>query len=273
MAHLWVNPPSTPIPLAGRTVRFAVGTPDAASTNSWRVWTHRNDAYIACRDNFREFKVSLHASGKWRLGVTATAIEECPDLLAEGVDRAWHKWAPDLSDPTRAFIAFQLLVPEEGLYLTNEQRGDWPPSVVFIETLKAADQVTIVSVVVAPSKAHLQAEGALLAVLPLGAHRTVQIFGSYQSDEYIRPMLLTGYAEARRKIGQVLPETGTIILQGIRPEGIPWLSALPARFERSSFRACKEFCVCEPYDGSRGGRDVWHARSTTTGLTGTFWTG
>ena len=69
---------------------------------------------------------------------------------------------------------------------------------------------------------------ALLAVLPLGAHRTVQVFGSYLSDEYIRPMLLTGHEKARRFNGQVLPKTGVIMLIGIRPEGIPWLSALPA---------------------------------------------
>jgi hypothetical protein len=37
--------------------------------------------------------------------------------------------------------------------------------------------------------------------------------------------------------------------------------------------ACKEFCVCEPYDGSHEGRGVWPARSTTTGSTGSFWTG
>jgi hypothetical protein len=232
VVHLWVNPPTTPTPLTGRAVRFAVGTPDAASTNSWRVWTSRDDAYIACRDNFREFKISLHASGKWRLGFTSTAIKERPDLIATGGDRAWHKWTPDLSDPTRAIIAFQLLVPAEGLYLTKAQRGDWPPSVVFVEPLEAANHVTIVSVVVVPGKEHLQAKG-LLAVLPLGVHRTVQVFGSYQSDEHIRPMLLTGHEKARRLNGQVLPKTGVIMLIGIRPERIPWLSALPAGLEHS----------------------------------------
>jgi len=228
VVHLWVNPPSTPTPLTCRAVRFAVGTPDAASTNSWRVWTRRDDAYIACRDNFREFKVSLHASGKWRLGFTSTAIEVRPDLIATGSDRAWHKWTPDFSDPTRPIIAFQLLVPTEGLYLTRDQRGAWPTSVVFVEPLGVANHVTIVSVVVVPGKEHLQDKGALLAVLPLGAHRTVQAFVSYQSDEYIRPMLLTGHEKARRFNGQVLPKTGVIMLIGIRPEGIPWLSALPA---------------------------------------------
>ena len=38
-------------------------------------------------------------------------------------------------------------------------------------------------------------------------------------------------------------------------------------------RICGEFCLCEPYDRSWGGRDVWRASSRKTVLTGTFWTG
>jgi hypothetical protein len=42
---------------------------DGMSSNSWRFWTEpAGDAYLACRDNFKEGKLSLHTSGRWRMG-------------------------------------------------------------------------------------------------------------------------------------------------------------------------------------------------------------
>ncbi len=35
--------------------------------------------------------------------------------------------------------------------------------------------------------------------------------------------------------------------------------------------ACKEFCVCEPYDELLERRDVWQGRKTT-GFRGSYWT-
>ncbi len=38
----------------------------------------------ACRDNFKEAKVSLHTSGKWRMGFTIEALGQEPELSATG---------------------------------------------------------------------------------------------------------------------------------------------------------------------------------------------
>ena len=67
--HLWVNPPETPLPLIQSPLRVAVGTPTGPSTHSWRVWVQDQDVYVKCRDNLRELKVSLHASGIWAGGI------------------------------------------------------------------------------------------------------------------------------------------------------------------------------------------------------------
>jgi hypothetical protein len=80
-------------PVRGRKSRFAVDTPEGMCSNSWAVSTSgRGDVYIMGRDNFRESKVSLHQSGRWRLAETDRAASESPDLVAPGRDRAAFKW-------------------------------------------------------------------------------------------------------------------------------------------------------------------------------------
>jgi hypothetical protein len=70
-----------------------VAAANGMSSNSWRFWTERTgDAYLACRDNFKEAKVSLHTSGRWRMGWDANAVAKNPALLDSGQDRAWEKW-------------------------------------------------------------------------------------------------------------------------------------------------------------------------------------
>jgi len=81
------------LPINDRPVRFAVGNPKGLTSNSWRVWAEKKcELYIACRDNFKETKVSLHASGRWRMGYTTEAIAKNPSLVSPGDDRAWEIW-------------------------------------------------------------------------------------------------------------------------------------------------------------------------------------
>ena len=49
------------------------------------------DVYIACRDNFRELKVSLHGR-RWRVGVTAEGAAATRHLRPSDADRAWMTW-------------------------------------------------------------------------------------------------------------------------------------------------------------------------------------
>lgn len=95
--HFWVNPPSTQLPVRRREIRFAVGVPNGASTNSWKLWVRRDEAYLACRDNFREFKLSLHASGIWGLAFTSEAVTRNSALQTPDEDRLIRRWTPDLT--------------------------------------------------------------------------------------------------------------------------------------------------------------------------------
>src|SRR4051812_6561064 len=81
------------LPVKHGPVRFAVGPPNGITSNSWNVTAAKNgNVYIICRDNFKEVKVSLHASGRWRMGFTEKAIKSNPKLLLPGQNRAWEVW-------------------------------------------------------------------------------------------------------------------------------------------------------------------------------------
>jgi len=61
--------------MTDRTIRFALGEASGLSSLSWRVWVSGADAYISCRDNYRVLKVSLHRSGRWRIGLTSAGAD------------------------------------------------------------------------------------------------------------------------------------------------------------------------------------------------------
>jgi hypothetical protein len=80
------------LPIRKGPVRFAVGPPNGLTSNSWKLWANRKgDVYIACRDNFKEAKVSLHASGRWRMGFAASALIKKVNLPPVQ-NRAWEVW-------------------------------------------------------------------------------------------------------------------------------------------------------------------------------------
>ena len=87
--HSILTPQGVMLPVKEPPVRFAVGpTKDGLTSNSWRMWTEKRgdvyDLYLKCRDNFREAKVSLHASGRWRMGFTEEAIKDNCKLPRQG---------------------------------------------------------------------------------------------------------------------------------------------------------------------------------------------
>ncbi|MDB4883276.1 MAG: hypothetical protein JWL95_2042 [Gemmatimonadetes bacterium] len=225
---VWCDPPTTELPLRAKSFRFAIGTPNGLSTNSWKVWVQRNDAYVACRDNFKEIKVSLHASGTWRLGFTEQAINDRPDLVPIGGDRAIQKWRPPLDQALVS--AFYLLAPPASLYLKPEQRRDWPRTVLFIEPETRGAEFVTVCVVVARTRAPVDivdgTRAVVLGVIPLGTDRSVQILATYEPAEPLAKLLVNGLAKVQQAYSAALPQESTIVLFGKRSDDIPWFCAL-----------------------------------------------
>jgi hypothetical protein len=146
------------LPLRNKPARFAVGDPAGASSNSWRVWKQKQDLYIACRDNFRETKVSLHASGRWRMGFTSEAIADAPHLLGDNQNRAWEIWdRPDETLPSTV-VAFHLIFATSELAVHPEQRAtaDWK-DVIFVEAAPTG-KVTVATLFITSATARLRHE-------------------------------------------------------------------------------------------------------------------
>jgi hypothetical protein len=122
------------IPVKRGPVRFAVGSPDGITSNSWKVLTHKGNVYVSCRDNFQEAKVSLHASGRWRMGFTETAVHKNVKLLSPGRNRAWQVWDRPPPSLPNTVIAFRLVFPTSELGIRLEQRAPskWK-DVIYIE--------------------------------------------------------------------------------------------------------------------------------------------
>lgn len=99
----------------GKPIRFVVMAPDGSRSSTWRVWTSRNhlDAYITCRAVARDWKVSLHESGRWQHGFVSLekAKRFHPTVQTRHVD-TWSK--PDEMAPGLQ-RAFTIVVPDTEL--------------------------------------------------------------------------------------------------------------------------------------------------------------
>lgn len=229
--HVWVNPPSTELPLRKREIRFSVGTPNGASTNSWRFWARGNDVYLACRDNFREMKLSLHASGSWRLAFTSEAVEQNPALRLPSGDRVISKWQPNL-DASQAVVAFELVVPPVSLYLGPKQRVGWPTDVVFVELPEREGIVMAVAVVIVNSTQPIQFSedkpGFVFGVLALPSGRSAQLVAvQYQLEQFSASVASAINAAARVLKAENAPREGVAVLFGERENGSSWIVSLP----------------------------------------------
>jgi len=233
--HIWTIPPETRLPLLKGPVRFAVGTPASLSSNSWRVWTQGQETYVVCRDAYREIKASLHASGTWKVGFTEQAVAASPTLLPEGRDRAWKKWRPDLDDQTKLVIGLQIPFLAQSLFVKPESRSRWRPKVIFIEPPVDPQKMTVVSIGVAPTLSPAAGdpalEGGVIAVLPLGASRSVQLIAHYEDSGSLRQTILSAIPDALAALRErdLLPEDAALFLYGEKPLDIPWVTAIRLR--------------------------------------------
>lgn len=90
--------------------RFAlkiVGGPNAGlGAASWRIWTNKDDVYVAAADLAGTIKASLHASGRWRVAYTTEHMSEDQPLWDAALDRAvWTFSAPLFVDGVQdAFV-------------------------------------------------------------------------------------------------------------------------------------------------------------------------
>lgn len=69
------------------TLRFQVTAADGRCSDVSRAWSDGNNVYLAPRMKGGEFKISLHESGKWRIGFTERYAALMRELGTWGADR------------------------------------------------------------------------------------------------------------------------------------------------------------------------------------------
>jgi hypothetical protein len=225
------------LPITGREARFSVGTPTSRSSNSWKIQiSKKGDIYIICRDNFNDSKISLHASGTWRYAFEDSIAKKRPDLVPPGNDRAIHKWkAPD-GWQKKPIVAFELHVPNSGLYLSPSDRTDWKKSVVFIEPHKEPQIMTVVQLVISPSNILCDAkekEGGIIAKLELPKQLYAMIAVCF-IDATIHNHHLHQWRDhinSSKKINDIALENsdGVITLHGFNEYGTMFIMPLPLK--------------------------------------------
>lgn len=211
-------------------VRFAIGDPSGLTSNSWRIWTSKSgDVYIACRDNYREVKVSLHPSGRWRFGFTGEAVGGRSELVSPDEDRAWEVWdKPHMREGV--VPAFQLFFLPEELAVWPSQRPprSWakvivvappPPGAVSIATVWITEERLPITFAIGPM--------VTLAVLPLADGRYVQVTVHLEEPseawrEHLERQFVEGLSRAQ-DAGIVIPPDGRLVLFGNSSEGTRFL--------------------------------------------------
>jgi hypothetical protein len=137
-------------------IRFAVGRPSGLTSNSWKIWSHTDPnhevraVYIACRDNFNEVKVSLHPSGRWRIGFTQEAHYNNPNLKSTDNNRAWEVWDKPIEQIPDVTIAYRLVFHSDSIRIKPLQRNTklWKKPLIYIED-PPSNKLTIVTVFIA----------------------------------------------------------------------------------------------------------------------------
>lgn len=197
------------LPYRRGPVRFAVGPPDGITSNSWNVKTKKSGIYISCRDNFKDIKVSLHASsdplkpGRWRVGYTEEAINRNKTLLAEGENRAWEVWDEPPETMPNIVKAFSLIFPTSELAVTPQQRPakEWK-DVIFIEEAPSG-KLTVITLFVtngAPAPTHRSERSFHLASLDVGNGRRADLVAHAEPEGDVPDLIRSSVATARSQV-------------------------------------------------------------------------
>jgi hypothetical protein len=189
------------LPLQAGPVRFAVGPPSGLTSNSWKLWETAGKVYIACRDNFKATKVSLHGE-RWRMGFTAEAVAKNSRLLLCGEDRAWEVWNRPPALLPQTVIAFRLIFLSSELAVRPEDRTPkkWK-DVIHIEA-GPSGKLTALTLFVTTGDLVLKHEsepGFCLASLDIGSGQRAQLVAHAEAEGEWPSLIERAVADSRAR--------------------------------------------------------------------------
>ena len=226
------------LPLRDSPIKFAVTMPDGCTSNAWRVWTERREAYVCCRDDWKQIKISLHRSGKQHIAFRQeTGLKMTPD------SRFWNQWRePPQQNP--AIPSFQLVFPPWGVRLTGADREKtqkkWADNQIL---LKGDDErMVVVSFVILDKPKRLKYEGEnpqiLIGELPFGDGKTLFVVAGKVPEENLREIVERGLSKISRDdsttvLGTLIAlakgDVPAICMTGDNPEGYAYMVSVPVR--------------------------------------------
>ncbi len=229
-------------------LRFAVGTRGGLSSNTWRVFvTKKGDAYVRCKDNFTQLTLSLHVSGRWRVGFTQEAVASFPWLAPAGGNRALEVWDEPQETLPRTVTAFRLLFPTSELAVRPDQRtnGAWRET-RFIEPAPEG-KIVCVSVFLSQGSTSPRHESEWSE--PLGSFevggRFLHVVAHHDPELDLPGIMdrsvLKAWASSTAH-GVDIPPTAFSYCHGRHPDGARFF--LGARVMRASVQAATHHLVC-----------------------------
>jgi hypothetical protein len=220
------------LPLRQGPIRFCVGYPDGLTSNSWRFWVEKSGIYIACRDSFQEAKVSLHTSGRWRMGFSEEARKKYPSIISADRNRAWEVWDEPPPQLPQTVTAFKLVFPTSEMLVTPEQRTPklWK-KVLYIDIWRQLppDWMTVVTLFVTTGDLHVRHErdpSVWIASLDVGQGKYAQLVAHGDPELDIQELIKNANAKGRvltQQAGvEIRPESYAYML-GKQPDGVRYI--------------------------------------------------
>ena len=225
------------LPLREGPLRFALMNSDGVSSESWVVKvTNQGDAYIICREEDLDIKVSLHESGEQKITYRATWRDTNRDY-----ERRWKEhrhYRGDLARPS-----FTLMFPGFGLSLDDAWRRDHPDTWLGRHLLVQAPHpplATLVAFVIADEDAEIMERVgyAVLAEIPTRPGKKICVIAGHTPEDRMSHMLRNGLERTMREsspedFSASLDEPFRAFGLNFPEEGGPWLLCLPVQLQMS----------------------------------------
>lgn len=160
---------------------FAITTgPNAGlGLGGWRIWTHREDTYVAMKGN--PWKASLHADASWRVAITAEhQTSGKPPLVPGGRATSWEFTPTPFEEGGR--LAFVIATYRNALRPIRPDLKD-----TLIEVADRWDRLTAIYVWMTEAGIELETTAPVVGPLPLDSGRHVWVTTGYQTITPSRP--------------------------------------------------------------------------------------
>jgi len=177
------------LPIRSGPLRFAVVMRNGLTSHSWGVRTERQgDAYVFCRENMKEVKISLHASGRQQIAFTRESGH-----TTESGTRFWNRWT-EPSQQRPPVPSLKLLFPDWATTLGAKDvqpgRPKWRDNQILIEG--DVDYVTSVWFFVVEegkSLAHANVPSNTLGILPLRPGKDLHVIACKERMPRLKEMV------------------------------------------------------------------------------------